>query len=128
MAKGKGVLLSAVINGLDQVRGQTSAEQVGTDFALGAAKGALLKKGLDHFGSSTAPLWKKGTIIGGSSSLLESSLNSKTWYDNASGKVHLEEVYTLRLSLPALAPAPECLCFPLPENCPKRFLLPTSAP
>ena len=91
MAKGKGVLLSAAVNGLDQVRTQTSAAQIGTDFALGAAKGALLKKGLDHFGASSATLWKKGTMIGGSSSLLESSLNSKTWYDSDSGAFRLEE-------------------------------------
>lgn len=88
MTKGRGLYLSAALHGIDQVRTSTSVPLMAVDFTLGATKGALLKKGMDHFGASQAPMWRKGLALGGGMSFLDSALTSDTWYDQTSGKWH----------------------------------------
>jgi hypothetical protein len=88
MGSGKGTLLAAALNGLDEVhRGDTMQNQV-EDFALGSAKGLATKTLMDKFGvASDISLAQKGAIIGGGSSFIDSSLTRSTWTNQNSGQL-----------------------------------------
>lgn len=86
MAPGKGLGLAGAFYALDEVRQGSSKSQKATDYALGFAKGVLLKQSLETFALSAAPVWQKGAVLGGVMSGLDSALSSRTWYDSTSNR------------------------------------------
>jgi hypothetical protein len=88
MGQGRGTILAAALNGLDEVhRGDSTQNQL-EDFALGSAKGVATKVLMDKFGASTEiSMAQKGMIIGGSSSFIDSSLTRSTWTNQTTGQL-----------------------------------------
>ncbi|CAN5545447.1 hypothetical protein BH10CYA1_BH10CYA1_19180 [soil metagenome] len=87
MGPGKGMLLSAVLHGLDEVhRGDSTQHQL-EDFALGSAKGAGTKLLMDKFGAADMSMVGKGFAIGGGSSLIDSALTRSTWVNQSTGQL-----------------------------------------
>lgn len=87
MGPGRGMLLSAVIHGIDEVhRGDSTSAQLG-DFALGSAKGVGSKLLMDKFGGAEMSLATKGLAIGGGSSFIESSLTRNNWINQRTGEL-----------------------------------------
>lgn len=90
MGPGRGMVLSAVLHGLDEVhRGDTTEHQL-EDFALGSAKGAGTKLLMDKFGAAQElSMARKGMMIGGGSSLIDSTLTRSTWVNGTTGQLDL---------------------------------------
>lgn len=85
MGQGRGMVLSAVLHGLDEVhRGDNLGTQV-ADFALGSAKGIGTKLLMDKVGTTEISASLKGLTIGGGSSLLNSSLTRTNWLNEKTG-------------------------------------------
>ncbi|RTL41397.1 MAG: hypothetical protein EKK48_13605 [Candidatus Melainabacteria bacterium] len=95
MGPGKGMLLSAALHGLDEVhRGDTTQNQV-EDFALGSAKGVGTKLLMDKFGAAQElSMANKGLMIGGGSSLIDSTLTRSTWTNQTTGQLDLAGGFT----------------------------------
>jgi hypothetical protein len=88
MGPGKGMILSAVLHGLDEVHRGDSTQTQMEDFALGGAKGVGTKMLMDKFGAAEEmSLMRKGLAIGGGSSLIDSSLTRSTWTNQANGQL-----------------------------------------
>ncbi len=87
MGPGRGMVLSAVLHGLDEVhRGDSTQTQV-EDFALGSTKGVATKLLMDKFGASEMSLARKGLTIGGGSSFISSALTRSTWLNQSNGEL-----------------------------------------
>ncbi|MFN8551181.1 MAG: hypothetical protein U0103_06790 [Candidatus Obscuribacterales bacterium] len=95
MGPGKGMLLSAALHGLDEVhRGDSTQNQL-EDFALGSAKGVGTKLLMDKFGAAQElSMARKGIMIGGGSSLIDSTLTRSTWTNQTTGQLDLTSGFT----------------------------------
>jgi hypothetical protein len=89
MGPGKGTCMAAVLHGVDEIHLGDSSTNQGADFLLGVAKGASTKFVMDRFGAAEMSLYKKGAIIGGASSFVDSVLSRHTWFDE---KGHIDPV------------------------------------
>ena len=87
MGPGRGLVLSAVLHGLDEVHRGDSTETQVVDFALGSTKGVATKMLMDKFGASDMSLVRKGLTIGGGSSFVDSALTRSTWINQSNGEL-----------------------------------------
>ncbi|HEY9676936.1 MAG TPA: hypothetical protein V6C76_02955 [Drouetiella sp.] len=88
MGPGRGMLLAAALNGLDEVhRGDSTGTQL-EDFALGGAKGAASKLVMDKIGGNQSmSLMQRGLAIGGSTAFIDSALTRSTWTNSTTGQL-----------------------------------------
>jgi hypothetical protein len=93
MGRGKGTLMAGALAGLDEVRLDDSLGNQMTDFTLGAGKGVASKTIIDKFAPAEMSLMKKGAIIGGGSTFVDSLLSRHTW---SSGNGQLDIVRGLK--------------------------------
>ncbi|MBS1957239.1 MAG: hypothetical protein JST89_23835 [Cyanobacteria bacterium SZAS-4] len=89
MGPGKGLVLSAVLHGLDEVHSGDSTQNQLEDFILGSAKGVGTKLLMDKFGGAEMSMVSKGFAIGGGSSLIDSALTRSTWINQSTGQLDL---------------------------------------
>lgn len=87
MGPGRGVVLSALLHGIDEVHRGDSTEHQVEDFALGATKGVGTKLLMDKFGGAEMSMVSKGFAIGGGSSLIDSALTRSTWVNQSTGQL-----------------------------------------
>lgn len=87
MGPGRGLVLSAVLHGIDEVHRGDSTQNQMEDFALGGAKGIGTKLLMDKFGAAEMSMVSKGFVIGGGSSLIDSALTRSTWINQSTGQL-----------------------------------------
>lgn len=114
MGPGKGMLLSAALHGLDEVhRGDSTQNQL-EDFALGSAKGVGTKLLMDKFGAAQEiSMANKGIIIGGGSTLIDTTLTRSTWTNQSTGQLDLAGGFTKAAFNSAFGAGVGMMAFPL---------------
>lgn len=87
MGPGRGLVLSSLLYGVDEVHSGDNLRAQIADFGLGCVKGATNKLIMDRFGAKEIPLAQKGIAIGGSTSFIDSTLTRTNWLDQTTGEV-----------------------------------------
>ena len=108
-----GYAVSGAVNGLDEVKLDSSPEMQALDFTLGAAKGVAMKWGMDRVGASSLNAFGKGALLGGGNGLLQSALSSSNWYDQKSGQWHLQDGFVNTAESTGLGAGLGAVTFPL---------------